>query len=140
MKENLKISIFINANIEQVWAGLTDPIIVKQYFFGTNLVTTWKIGSPIYFRGEWQGKSYEDKGEIVAYNQGHHVTYSYWSSMSATPDKPENYQLISYDLLEKDGGTELILTQETSPEKKEHSTENWKMIFNGLKKLLEKSR
>jgi hypothetical protein len=60
--------------------------------------------------------------------------------MSATPDKPENYQLISYDLLEKDGGTELILTQETSPEKKEHSTENWKMIFNGLKKLLEKSR
>jgi uncharacterized protein YndB with AHSA1/START domain len=137
MREQLKVSLFIKAPIARVWQGLTDPSIVKQYFFGTNVVSTWQLGAPIYFRGEWNGKSYEDKGFILSIQPGTHVAYSYWSSMSGTPDVPENYRTVSYDLAARDDGTELTLTQETEPEAKEHSAANWKMIFEGMKKILE---
>lgn len=46
----------INAPLEKVWKALTEPEIVKQYFFGTDLVTDWKVGSPIIFQGEWEGQ------------------------------------------------------------------------------------
>ena len=56
----------IEASPSEVWGSLTDPEAIKQYFLGADVETDWRVGSPITFRGEWQGKSYEDKGEILA--------------------------------------------------------------------------
>jgi len=137
MKEQLKVSVFIQASSDRVWKGLTDPELVKQYFFGTKVVSSWKEGSPIFFRGEWEGKPYEDKGTILSIRPGSHVSYNYWSSMSGEADRPENYNVIAYDLLPKENGTEVTVTQETTLEKKEHSEGNWRMILGGLKKLME---
>jgi uncharacterized protein YndB with AHSA1/START domain len=138
MKEQLKVSLLIKASIDEVWKGLTDPDLVKQYFFGTMVDSDWKKGSPIFFRGEWEGKKYEDKGTILSIEPGRHVAYSYWSSMSGASDVPENYKVITYTLTPKNGGVELLLTQECEPETKEHSKKNWTMVLDGLKKLLEK--
>jgi uncharacterized protein YndB with AHSA1/START domain len=57
----LNKSITINAPRQTVWDAITKPELIKKYFFGTNTVTTWKVGTPIFFRGEWEGKPYEDK-------------------------------------------------------------------------------
>ena len=57
---DLEVQFEINAPVEQVWKALTDPELIKQYFFGTQTETSWKVGTPIYFRGEWDGKPYED--------------------------------------------------------------------------------
>src|SRR3954469_7535555 len=94
----LKTSITINAPAQKVWQALTDPAIVKQYFFGTNVQSDWEKGSPITWTGEWQGKQYQDKGTILDITPGKYVKYSYWSSMGGTEDKLENYQNVSYDL------------------------------------------
>jgi uncharacterized protein YndB with AHSA1/START domain len=61
MKSNITatVSIIINATAEKVWEALTTPQIIKQYFFGTEAVSDWKAGSPIYFQGEWEGKGYD---------------------------------------------------------------------------------
>src|SRR5437016_1534435 len=56
----------INAPIDAVWQALIDPTLVKQYMHGTNMQTTWEVGSPITWKGEWQGKTYEDKGTVLA--------------------------------------------------------------------------
>src|ERR1700743_411013 len=101
--EILSTSMTINAPAAKVWEALTNPAIVKQYFFGTNVRTDWKKGSPIYWEGEWDSKTYQDKGHILDINPGKFVTYNYWSSMSGTEDKPENYADITYDLSEQDG-------------------------------------
>ncbi|MFY8036896.1 MAG: SRPBCC domain-containing protein, partial [Cyclobacteriaceae bacterium] len=53
----LNLSFLINASSQKVWTALTDPEMVKQYFFGTKLQTTWKVGDPITFSGEWEGKA-----------------------------------------------------------------------------------
>jgi uncharacterized protein YndB with AHSA1/START domain len=134
------VSLVIDAPIHKVWDGLTDPEIIKQYFFGTQLETDWKKGSPISWRGEWEGVSYEDKGTIVDIIPERHVKFTYWSSMSNLPDLPENYTTVTYDLSsEGDNQTRLVVTQDNmgSPERKKHSEENWMVVLEGLKKIVE---
>jgi uncharacterized protein YndB with AHSA1/START domain len=126
------------APIAKVWEGLTDPKIVKQYFFGTDLKSDFKVGSRITFSGEWNGKTYEDGGTILEIDPPKLLKYSYWSSMSGTENKPENYNNITYELSEANGITKLVVVQEgiKNEEAAEHSEQNWTMVFEGLKKIL----
>lgn len=56
----------IHAPVDAVWRALTEPELVKQYLYGTQVETDWQVGSPITWRGEWKGQPYEDKGEVLA--------------------------------------------------------------------------
>ena len=128
----------IKAPIEKVWDALTNPTIVKQYFFGTNLVTDWKVGSPLRFQGEWEGKPYEDKGVVLEYTPLKSLTYSYLSSWSNMPDEPENYLRVSYSVRPVDEGTEITISQTNyDAERAEHSEGNWAMVVDGLRKCVE---
>lgn len=142
MKSNItgKADIVINVPPSKVWEALTTPSIIKQYFFGTDAISDWKVGSPLIFKGEWQGKHYEDKGTILEVISQKLFKYSYWSSMSGTEDKPENYVNVTYELSENNNTTKLTVTQENIPDEKtkEHSEENWRKVIGDLKKLLEK--
>jgi len=136
----LKTTISFKAPIAEVWKGLTDAAMVKEYFFGTDLKSDWKVGSPITFSGEWEGHKYEDGGIILDIDAPKLLKYTYWSSMSGTENKPENYNNITYELSEAGGETILILTQDgvKTQEAADHSEQNWKSVFDGLKKIIEK--
>jgi uncharacterized protein YndB with AHSA1/START domain len=142
MPNNLiaKISIEINADNITVWKWLTTPELIKQYFFGTETETDWKKGSPIYFRGVWEGKKYEDKGTILDIHPGKFVKYNYWSSMSGKPDIPENYATITYEVTPKGNATVLTIIQDgiKTEESKAHSEQNWIAVMDGMKKMVEK--
>jgi len=135
-----KTTITFKAPIAKVWDGLTNPVIVKQYFFGTDLKSDWKVGGPITFSGEWEGHKYEDGGIILDIDSPKYLKYSYWSSMSGTENKPENYNNITYELSEDNGTTTLVITQDgvKNQEAADHSEQNWKSVFDGLKKIIEK--
>jgi uncharacterized protein YndB with AHSA1/START domain len=134
------VSISINVPAAKVWEALTTPSIIKQYFFGTDAVSDWKVGSPLIFKGEWEGKQYQDKGTILESVPNKLFKYSYWSSMSGKEDKPENYADVTYTLAENNNATTLTVTQENIPDEKtkEHSEQNWKKVLEDLKKLLER--
>ncbi len=129
----------IDAGISKVWDALTKPEIIKQYFFGTDVKSDWKVGSPIVFTGEWQGKSYKDKGTILKVERNKIFKYNYWSSMSGIEEKPENYVDITYELSEYNHKTNLTIVQENIPDQKmkEHSEQNWRKVLEDLKELLE---
>jgi uncharacterized protein YndB with AHSA1/START domain len=74
-----------------VWKALTDPEIVKQYFLGTNVTTTWREGEPVTFAGEWKGKSYEDKGIVLENRHEELLRITHYSPLTGLPDAPENY-------------------------------------------------
>lgn len=99
-----RIDVFIKASREAVWHALITPEIVEKYFYGTKLSSSWEIGAPIIFRGEWNGTSYEDKGTILQFEPNSKLVYNYWSSMSGLPDTPEFYQLLTYELTEVENG------------------------------------
>lgn len=135
----LEVSTVIHAPVHKVWEALTKPEIIKQYFFNTNTYTDWTPGHSIIFKGEWEGKHYEDKGTIIDVKKNELIRFTYWSSMSGKADIPENYVLISYEVSGKDNDVTLTITQENIPDEKTktHATENWNKVLKGLKKLLE---
>jgi uncharacterized protein YndB with AHSA1/START domain len=133
-----KYQTIIKAPIEKVWDALTNPEIVKQYFFGSNQETDWKVGSPVLWTGEYEGTTYVDKGVVLEFLPNKKLSFSYLSSWNGLEDKPENYLLVSYDVKSTGTGTELIIIQSNyDDEKAKHSTENWAVVIGGLKKLVE---
>jgi uncharacterized protein YndB with AHSA1/START domain len=134
-----KATITINAPASRVWDALTKPDLIKQYLFGTEVTTDWKVGSPITYKGTWEGKTYEDKGEILQIEPGKLLISTYWSPFTGLPDIPENYNTVRYELSGEGGGTRLTIIQDNNAtqEDAEHSERNWKTVLDGLKKLLE---
>ncbi len=134
-----KAAITINAPASRVWEALTKPDLIKQYLFGTHVTTDWKVGSPITYEGVWEGKAYKDKGQILEVEPGKLLVSTYWSAMSGLPDVPENYQTVRYELLPEGSGTRLTLTQDNNATQEDanHSAQNWSMVLDGMKKVIE---
>jgi uncharacterized protein YndB with AHSA1/START domain len=131
----------IHATRGEVWNALTDPEKVKRYMHGTEMSTDWKEGSPIFWRGEWKGRSYEDKGTVLAVQPEELLSYTHWSPMGGSEDKPENYHTVTYELAGDDGKTTLTLTQDNNPSQEEAdqmAENNWGPVLNGLKETVEK--
>ena len=142
MEKNIvaKISVNINAPASKVWKCITDVDMIKEYLFGTKVHTDWKVGSPITYSGEWSGKSYQDKGIILQIIPEKIFESTYWSSMSDLEDKPENYNKVTYELEDNNGITTLSLTQDNNKdeESKKHSEENWTLVLDAIKKMVER--
>ncbi len=135
----LKTSINTQASTSKVWDALTNPELIKEYFFGTETISDWKVGSALIFKGVWEGKEYIDKGIILELEVEKKLKYNYWSSFSGTEDIPENYATITYELSKENNTTVLTVLQDgfKTEEQKEHSEKNWQMVLEGLKKLVE---
>jgi uncharacterized protein YndB with AHSA1/START domain len=129
----------INAPSVKVWEALTKPELIKQYLFGTTVMTDWQVGSPIIYEGQWEGKTYQDKGIILQIDPGRLMVSTYWSSMAGMADIPENYKTVRYELTSEQHSSRLTVTQDNNrtPEEANHSSQNWKIVLEGIKKLLE---
>src|SRR5258706_9853446 len=112
-----KATVTINAPAAKVWKALTTPEILKQYYFGADIMSDWKVGSPIIYKGQWQGKSYEDKGTILTFEPEKLLVATHWSPLSGVPDSPENYHKVTYELSEQGGKTKVTLTQDNNATK-----------------------
>ena len=141
MKQNLlaRVSRTINVDRGRVWDALVNPQAIKQYMFGTTVVTDWREGSPIVWKGEWEGKSYEDKGVILQVKPQRLIQYSHFSPLSGLPDRPENYHTVTVELSGAGNQTQVTLTQDNNSDEQErgHSEKNWEMMLAGLAKYVE---
>lgn len=134
-----KASVTINATRAKVWDALVNPEAIREYMFGTNVTSDWREGSPITWKGEWQGKAYEDKGVILRIKPEQTLQYSHFSPLSGLPDKPESYHTVTLELAGDGNQTRVSLNQDNNPteEAREHSERNWEMMLRGLKKFVE---
>jgi uncharacterized protein YndB with AHSA1/START domain len=131
----------IRATPAEVWAVLTDPARVPEYMFGSEVETDWAVGSPIVYRGEWNGKPFEDKGEVLLVEAPHRLVTTHYSPLSGVPDVPESYHTVSYTLEPiGDDRTRVVLTQDrnASEEEAEHSASNWEAMLEALRAAVER--
>ncbi len=135
-----RASVVVEATPAEVWRALTDPAIVKEYFFGTTVSTDWQVGSPITYAGEWEGKAYEDKGKVLEVDEPRRLVTSFFSPMSGKADAPENYQTVTYLIEQVESGTRVSVEQDNNADATaaEHSSGNWQMILDGLAGVLTK--
>ncbi len=144
---NVKSSIRINATADRVWDALTNPEQTKKYMFGCETVSDWTIGSPLLWKGQYEGKDMVFvKGHIVKIEPGTLLAYTTIDPNSDIEDIPENYLTVTYDLYpEKD---ETILTVIQGDYKKVadgdrrykeayNEGQGWNPILVEIKKMLE---
>lgn len=133
----------IEASASRVWTALTTPATLKQFFFGADVATDWRVGNPIRMTGEFKGKRYEDKGEILTFEPQRHLSFSHWSALSGKPDTPANHHIVSFELSPEGAATKVTLSQANltggvTAADIEHRAEyekNWTSVLDGLARL-----
>ena len=134
-------TINIDAPVEQVWRSLTTPSLIKEWFFGVDTESDWTVGSAIVHTGVYQGKPYVDRGQILRFEPPTLLEHSHWSAVSGTPDRPDQYQVVTWALSEGDGGTELRVTERNLPSAEAAATSEhaWEAALAKLKETTERA-
>jgi uncharacterized protein YndB with AHSA1/START domain len=105
-------SIAIDAPKANVWDALINPEQTKKYMFGCEAVSDWQVGSPILWKGIFDGHELVAvKGSIVKLEPETFLAYTTIDPNSGIDDIPQNYLTVNYDLAAKDGQTILTVTQ-----------------------------
>jgi uncharacterized protein YndB with AHSA1/START domain len=139
-----QVSRTVAASPDEVYEALTDKAKLKQFFFGADVESDFKVGSPVKMKGEFDGKPYEDKGEVKEAVPGERLSFSHWSGSSGQPDTPENYHLVTFALEPAGEATTVTITQanltggvrESDQKNRGQYEKNWSAVLDGLAKTV----
>jgi uncharacterized protein YndB with AHSA1/START domain len=109
----VKSAITIEAPAGKVWDALTNPTQTSKYMFGCEALSDWKAGSPLIWKGNFNGvELVAVKGTILKIQPYRFLAYTAIDpNNSAIPDIPENYLTVTCELSEEDGKTILTVSQ-----------------------------
>ncbi|SEC35910.1 SRPBCC family protein [Paenibacillus sp. GP183] len=122
--------------------ALTKPELVKQWQYGSDLLTDWQVGSDIRFHSEWEGTVYEQWGKVLEMVQYNRIKYTLFAPRPGLEDKPENYFVMSYVLNEEGNNTLLTIEQnDNRPEAgvQESNGDDGQSVLSALKSIVEAS-
>jgi DNA-binding transcriptional ArsR family regulator/uncharacterized protein YndB with AHSA1/START domain len=129
--------VHIRTTPEKLWAALTQPELTRQYYYHTDVITDWKIGSRIeYLRVAPDGKKeIALAGEVLEFAP--HTRLAHTFSFPSNDDEPTK---VTYELEPIGEMVKLTMTHEGfAGETKTYQSikGGWTPIFDGLKSLLE---
>jgi uncharacterized protein YndB with AHSA1/START domain len=106
-------TITIHAPIASVWNALTDPEQTKKNMFGCEALSDWKPGSPLLWKGTFNGvEMIAVKGNVVSIDAPKSLVYTVIDPNNPKiPDLPENYLTVTCTLTEKNDHTVLEVSQ-----------------------------
>jgi len=145
MKElKVKKTVTLNAEISKVWDALINPKITKQYMFGTEVISDWKVGSPILWKGTSKGEEkIFVKGSIERIEAGRLLQFTTFDPNAKYTDVPSNYVQATYELTPRLGKTILSVTQgdyshiEDGKKRFTDAEIGWDQALNALKAFIE---
>ena len=127
----------IAAPIRAVWRALTSDSGHSAMMFGAEVVADWRQGSPIEWRGTWEGKPYADRGVILAFEPPTALVVSHYSPLSGEDEATATHR-VSW-MLEEDGAeTVVVLTQDGNRTEgaAEHAARNWTTALEALDRVV----
>lgn len=135
-------TIELSASPARVWEALTKPELVKKYFFGTNITTSWKVGEPIAFGGSVDGKPHQDKGTVLRFEPEKALSFRYFSIFFNLEDREENHIVVTYVISRRPSDkSSLRLTQSGFVDEQAlaNSARVWDGVLQQLKEVVEKA-
>ena len=144
---NIKKSITLNVEAAKVWEALTKPEMIKKYMSGTEVISDWKVGSPILWVGTSEGaEKVMVKGSIERIEAGKLIQFTTLDLNAEYIDVPSNYVKATYELTPKLGKTLLSVTQgdysrvEDGRKRFVDDDGGWNRTLNALKEFIETKR
>jgi uncharacterized protein YndB with AHSA1/START domain len=134
-----RASIEIEASRAAVWDALVNPATAKEYLFGAKVHSDWNEGSPITFTGQFNGRSYHEKGTILQYQPERLLQYSHWSDLEQLPDIQENYRHWTFRIESGSSGVVLSVVEDNIPDdtKRARSDDFWSGVLTTIKRIVE---
>jgi uncharacterized protein YndB with AHSA1/START domain len=101
----------------------------------------FKVGSPISWKGTWEGKPFEDRGVIKRVLPNSLIQYTHWSTASSTAEDAGSHNLLTFRLSKVKEGVRVVLQHENiaTLQMKEHSEGMWNQLLATMKKMAEGS-
>lgn len=127
---------YIETTAEKLWQALTDSEFTRRYWWGTDVVSDWKVGSP--FKLVRNGTTTDD-GEILEVDPPRRLSYTFHHVMDekAKQERPSRVTFV----LEPHGKlVKLTLMHEGFPADSVvlgGISKGWPAIMSSLKSLLE---
>ncbi len=144
MENTIELTTTIKASAEKVWDTITNPDKIEQYMFGSRTDTDWKPGSKSNFYIEQDDKQITIvKGEVIRNIPQKLLEHTLFPNDNKLNDTLENYILITYQLEEHDGETDLTITQkgfkyvEAGLQRYIDTQKGWKIALPKLKEVAE---
>lgn len=139
-----KSSIIIHAPSTVVWETLTNASDIGHYMMGMQPLTDWKTGSELRWIGRHSERPEDHaKGVIRESKPGHRLSYSFYYPGYGYPDQPEYYNIITFEMANGQGQTELTVEQgdfaafTEGATFRDHSQQFWDLVLTNMKKLVE---
>ena len=128
----VQVSRLIPAAPDKVWKTLTSREGMKAYMMGADVDADWRVGGQIRMHGEYQGKRFEDRGEVRSFEPERRLAYTHESG--SAPGKPH---LVTFELASREGGTEVTVTQEGDHASDEKMRATYEKTWAGMLENLE---
>ena len=129
--------IYIATSPESVWSAVTNPDVMKQFWFGMHQEAEWKAGAP------WQlifpDGRIADAGEVVAADPPRRLVIK-WRNEFRPELKAEGYSRCTLEIERAGAVVKLTVTHEIDrPGSKliEAVSSGWPKVLSSLKSLLE---
>ena len=140
----VKQTITLDAEVNKVWEALTKPEWTKKYMLGIEIISDWKVGSPILWKGRLKGdEKIIMKGSIEKIEAKKLLQFTIFDLNAKCKDVSSNYIQATYQLTPKLRKTVLSVTQGDYSHVKDGKKRfidadgAWKQTLNALKMLVE---
>ena len=128
-----QVSRLIPAGPDRVWRTLTSRAGMKAYMMGAEVEADWRVGGQIRMHGEYQGKPFEDRGEVRSFEPEKKLAYTHESASA-----PGQAHLVTFELTPRGEGTEVTVTQAAANGEHSDHAKNKAMYEKTWATMLEK--
>lgn len=132
-------SIRLNLTADELWNVLTLPEWTQKYMYNCEVISDFKVGSKIDWKGEYEGQKAYLTGEILDVVPMERLKYSTIDPSFSDASIPENFIHVTYELKPQNGEILLTIVNETfdgSEERMSHIIGGMKaIVFPGLEKI-----
>lgn len=128
---------YIKSSPEKIWEALTSPAFTRLYWFGIDVTSDWKVGSPMTYVANGETKV---DGRILIVDRPKLLSYTFHETNGPASAEPPTKVTIE---LEPELGTEtvrLTVTHTNFVANSKHRpsiSQGWPAVLSGLKSLLE---
>lgn len=128
---------YIRTTPEKLWEALTTPEFTRLYWFNIDVVSDWKVGSPVAYMKDGSAKM---KGKVLVADKPTVLSYTFHDEQTEAAVEPPTKVVLQIEQRPNSDVCKLTVTHSDFVENSKHRvsiSQGWPMVLSGLKTYLE---